>query len=74
MEYLFPTPSPYEIVDNSILNISFNIAYLFDKTLKNKNYKKSPSIENYKENSPSLHWNFFLFVFFLILKVYYRNF
>jgi hypothetical protein len=27
MEYLFPNPSPYEIIDYSFLNISFNIAY-----------------------------------------------
>ena len=35
MEYLFPIPSKYEIVDYSIINISFNITYTMDKEIKN---------------------------------------
>ena len=34
MEYLFPTPSPFEKIDNSFYNISFNVAYTMDKNLK----------------------------------------
>ena len=34
MEYLFPHPSPYEIVDYSLINISFNITYTMDHQIK----------------------------------------
>lgn len=34
MEYLFPNPTPYEIIDYSILKISFNVAYSLDRYLK----------------------------------------
>ena len=34
MEYLFPNPSPYEIVDYSLLNISFNATYTLNRLLK----------------------------------------
>ena len=35
MEYLFPIPSKYEIVDYSIINISFNITYTMEEEIKN---------------------------------------
>ena len=35
MEYLFPVPSPYEIINESIQNISFNLSYSIDKIIKN---------------------------------------
>jgi len=34
MEYLFPNPTPYEIIDYSILKISFNVTYSLDLYLK----------------------------------------
>ena len=34
MEYLFPTPSPFEKIDNSFYHISFNVAYTMDKNQK----------------------------------------
>ena len=34
MEYEFPDPSPYEIIDYSLLNISFNVIYTMEKYLK----------------------------------------
>ena len=34
MEYLFPNPTPYEIIDYSILKISFNVAFSLDHYLK----------------------------------------
>ena len=34
MEYLFPNPTPYEIIDYSILKISFNVTYSLDSYLK----------------------------------------
>ena len=33
MEYLFPIPSPYEIIDYSFINLSFNVAYSLDKEI-----------------------------------------
>ena len=34
LEYLFPNPSPYEIVNYSLLNLSFNLSYSMDKKIK----------------------------------------
>ncbi len=36
MEYLFPNPSPYEIIDYSFLNISFNVVYSMDENIWEK--------------------------------------
>ena len=36
MEYLFPIPSPYEVVENPILDLSLNIVYSMDQFLKTK--------------------------------------
>ena len=38
LEYLFPTPSPYEIVNNKLINLSFQSIFLMNEILKiNKN-------------------------------------
>lgn len=38
MEYLFPIPTPYEIVDYSFLYLSYNTVYSMDEQIKfNKN-------------------------------------
>ena len=48
MEYLFPNPSPYELIDYSLINISFNVAYSLDKN--NKKNKKQNSGEIIKNS------------------------
>lgn len=44
MEYLFPKPSPYEIIDYSFINLSFNIAYTLDNIININEIKLSHSI------------------------------
>ena len=56
MEYLFPIPSPYEITNYSLLNISFNATYTLNKILK-LNEKKIIHLMSKKE------------CFYLLLKI-----
>ena len=44
MEYLFPNPTPYEIIDYSILKISFNVTYSLDHYLKQYQYQNNQMI------------------------------
>ena len=39
LEYLFPNPSPYEIADYKLVNVSFNTIYLMKELLMNYQYK-----------------------------------
>jgi len=70
MEYLFPIPSPYEIIDNSILNLSYNIAYTLNKIININHKKLAHSITKkeffYRELN---HILIFILIFF---KVYYK--
>ena len=50
MEYLFPNPSPYEIIDYSLVNLSFNIVYSLDQIVE-LNKKRTSSI--IKKESPN---------------------
>ena len=77
MEYLFPVPSPYEITDNSMINLSYNIVYSMDKLIKNNNNnsnKRTYTTFSNKKSTTNLEENFALFFIFVILKVYYRTF
>ena len=58
MEYLFPTPSPYEIVDNSLINLSFNIVYSMNELIKT--YENQFSYMLIKNESLSLEKKFIL--------------
>ena len=44
MEYLFPTPSPFEKIDNSFYLISFNTAYTMNKNKRNYEKQKKNMI------------------------------
>lgn len=68
MEYLFPKPSPYEIVDYSILNLSYNIVYSLEEKIRINN--KEIMENNRKINTISIKNNFFLFIFFILFKIY----
>jgi hypothetical protein len=74
MEYLFPTPSPYEIIDYSIINISFNITYSLDQELKMKNSNHLSSRTRYKKYSNILEFKFILFIILIFIKFHYRNY
>ncbi len=45
MEYLFPNPSPYEIIDYSFLNISFNVVYFMDEKMKDYENQLTKKVE-----------------------------
>ena len=56
MEYLFPNPSPYEIIDYSLINLSFNLAFSMDKIIKS-NKIKDCKINIKKPNDDSIKLN-----------------
>ena len=62
LEYLFPNPSPYELVDYSIIDISYNITYTMEKKIK-LNEKRINGMLDRKE----VKFIFIYFVFFNIL-------
>ena len=70
MEYLFPEPTKYEIIDYSLSSISFKVMYLMQKEIISNN-RKLKYIKNHKINFN----NFLIFIFpFLIyiLKIKYN--
>ncbi len=69
MEYLFPAPSPYEIIDYSYFNLSFNVVYSMNAIINNlTNNIKSIHLYNY------FYWSelypFLIIIFMLIIKFY----
>jgi len=64
LEFLFPKPTPYEIVDYSIINISYNIAYTMEQ-----NIKLSEERINDMLDKTEVKFTFLFFVFFNILIV-----
>ena len=76
MEYLFPNPSPYEIIDYSFLNLTYNVIFTMEKKIKI--YEKK-ILELIKRKDPKLKYNYndyekviFLLVFIIIFKINYR--
>ena len=72
MEHLFPFPTIYEIIDYSIIDLSFNVTYSMDKIIKTYENQSSRTT-NFKD--------FFYFeiiltliIFLIIFKLNYRNF
>jgi len=70
MEYLFPIPSKYEILDYSILNISFNISHTMHEEIKQyeKQMKRLKDFNFFKFNFLFIFINFMIF-----FKLYYTN-
>ena len=67
MDYLFPNPSPYEIADNSIQNLSFKIIKSLDKTIKKMKKRKFNKVLN---NDIFYFYIFNLFFFIIIIIKY----
>ena len=59
MEYLFPIPTPFEINDYSIVNLSFNIIYSMEN-----------GMNLYEEQLNGIHKRIILFYFFFILLLF----
>ena len=72
MEYLFPRPSPYEIIDNSLINISYNITRFFDTNIKS--YEKKLSVMIFKSEYYFSLFNIIILFFLLFIKLYYSNY
>ena len=68
MEYLFPVQTPYEIIDYSFKNISFNIIYSMEKTLKDYEIKFQLIKKNYEVNYFQAY--IILTILLLFLKLY----
>jgi len=63
MEYLFPNPSPYEIIDYSLINLSY---FVVKSLIKKKHSNKKLYIFN---NFIDIKFNIFLFLLLLIIKI-----
>ena len=72
MEYLFPNPSPYEIINYNVRNLSFIVSKYLEKSLKKttKQYNNKLSIKN-REFFYFQLLNF-LFLFVLFIKNNFR--
>lgn len=64
LEYLYPVPTPYEIVDYNLANISFNVVHYMEKRLLifEKQFNKILFFQNL----------LLLIIFLLFLKVTYN--
>jgi len=76
MEYLFPIQTPYEIIDNSYKNISFNIAHSMEEILEDYERQFQLIKKNYEVNY--FQANIILIILLLFLKlcihfIYYFN-
>lgn len=67
MEYLFPNPSPYEIVDYSLLKLSFNLTYSLDSIITM--YEKEISNMITKKDFFFSELNLLLFFSLIIFKI-----
>ena len=70
MEYLFPNPSPYEIIDYSFINISFNIAYSFNEQIKQHTKRISHMMT--KKDCLNLEIKLILFFVLIFFKMYFK--
>lgn len=68
MEYIFPQPSPYEIIDYSFLNLSFNVVYSMDKNIKGYEIQISHMITK-KE---CFYLGIYFIIFFIIIFIKYN--
>ena len=60
--YIFPQPSPYEILDNSFVNLSFNVVYTMDKNIKD--------YENQISHMITKNECFYLGIYIIILFIF----
>ena len=65
MEYLFPIPSPYEIVDNSFMSLSFNVAYSMDKIIRTN----EKQIELMRINEKNIYFVIVILNIIIILRI-----
>ena len=71
MEYLFPKPSYYEIVDHSLINISFNIAKSLDKFIFLHEKEKYGTLK-YNQFGNFFFQLIILFILLIVFKMFYN--
>ena len=72
MEYLFPIPSPYEVVENPILDLSLNIVYSMDQFLKTKQNILTNTMKEKK--IIFIEKNVIIISFLLLIKISLKKF
>ena len=70
MEYLFPKPSPYEIIDYSFLNLSFNVAYSINHKIKLDEKQFSDMIT--KKDTYFFGIEMILIYIFTLIKIFFK--
>ena len=70
MEYLFPQPSPYEIIDNSYLNLSFNVVKTMDKNIKDY----ETQILHMITKKECFYYGIDIIIFFILIFVKINNY
>ena len=73
MEYLFPKPSKYEIIDYSLFNIILNVTRGMDKIIKSKKKKRSLKLKTEKHYFFKILISIFLFLL-LYFKFFYKKY
>jgi hypothetical protein len=68
MEYLFPTPTKYEIIDYSIINISFNTTY----TMENKIKVYEKQLETILQKNNSFNINFYFILIHILINLLHQ--
>jgi len=74
MEYLFPNPSPYEIIDYSSAKLSFNVTYSLDYYIKKYENELLQTIpKKYFKYSEAKIYFFIILLFSKIIIINYYN-
>ena len=73
MEYLFPKPSKYEIIDYSLFNIILNVTRGMDKIIKSYEKKRSLKLKTEKHYFFKILISIFLFLL-LYFKFFYKKY
>ena len=72
LEYLFPVPSPYEIIDHSFYHISFNTAHTMEEI--EKRYENQISHMIQKKDCLFIITNYLIVFFLIIYKIIINKF
>jgi len=71
MEYLFPNPTPYELIDYSFSKLAFNVTYSMDQYLNS--YENKQSIMSTPNDSYYMKAFILIFIFLLLIKIVNLN-
>ena len=72
MEYLFPNPSPYEIINYSIQNLSFIVSKYLQNSLKKSKSQCQNILSTKNKEFFYIYFLYLFFLFILFIKYYFR--